>query len=340
MRLMNWNIEHMNSWWEGGAQVPPVMRPSFNGSSFSPAISDVPALAGRAAEVIRQVDPDMIAIQEGPGTPEMQQFLTDFVGGTWQVLRGAGGAQALLVAAREGRGISGFVEGATTVGDIVLDGPFTADTNADLELDQVDFARVPQVIAFEVHGQSFTLINNHLKSKFVNGGRDLYEAGGESRLEYFAKSLIARRRISGEAYRLRKFMDTMLEADPTANIIVCGDLNDGPGSDYFEENFLTHSVVDRVFGSIFHRDKQLTHVLLNGNSTDYTAKFFDFITKVERELVIDHIGLSHGITEHFDWMGEVAVAAFQSQTIAAGPGLRERDLMPSDHRPIVVELTE
>ena len=339
MRLMNWNIEHMNSWWEGGTQEPPVMRSSFAGSSFSPAIANVPELASRVAEVIKSVDPDIITIQEGPGFPEIRHFLLDFVGGNWQVLRGEGGAQALLVVSRHGRGISDFADGVSTVGDIVLDGPFTADTNADLELEEVPFARVPQVCTFKAHGETFTLINNHLKSKFVNDGRSLFEAGGQDRLEYFSKSLVARRRISGEAYRLRAFMDRILEENPTAKIIVCGDLNDGPGSDFFEENFLTHSVVDRVFGSIFHREKQLTHVLLNGTSTDFTAKFFDFIAGVEKELVIDHIGLSRSVSETFNWVGRVAVEEFEAQVLEDDGTLRHRDLMPSDHRPVVVDLS-
>ena len=339
MRVMNWNIEHMNSWWEGGAQRPAVMRQSFAGSSFSPAIADVPALAGRVAAVVRAVDPDVLAIQEGPGIPEMEQFLGDLVGGPWEILRGQGGAQALLVAVRTDRGITEFALGATNVGEVALDGPFTADTNADLELEEVDFARVPQVVTFVAAGERFTLINNHLKSKFVNGGRRLFEAGGEDRLSYFAQSLVARRRISGEAYRLRAFMDQMLDADPDANIILCGDLNDGPGSDFFEKNFLTHSVVDRVFGSIFHRERQLTHVLLGGGSRDYTAKFFDFIAGEERELVIDHIGLSRHVAERFDWAGRVAVAEFEAQIVADDGSLRSRDLEPSDHRPLVVDLT-
>lgn len=339
MRLMNWNIEHMNSWWEGGDQDPAVMRPSFAGGAFSPAISDVPALAARVGQVIRAVDPDVIAIQEGPGLPEIRHFLSDFADGTWQVLRGQGGAQALLVAVREGRGITNFAVGAHEVGSVNLDGPFTADINADLELEQVDFARVPQVVTFDAHGASFIVINNHLKSKFVNDGQRLFEAGGQDRLEYFAQSLTARRRISGEAYRLRAFVDEVLNNDPDANIVMCGDLNDGPGSDFFEENFLTHSVVDRVFGSIFHRDKQLTHVLLNGGSTDFTAKFFDFVIGEDKELVIDHIGLSRGVTQAFTWTGRVAVAEFDDQVIPDAPGLTHRDLTPSDHRPVVVDLT-
>lgn len=338
MRLMNWNIEHMNSWWHGGNANPPVMRDSFAGSSFSPAISDVPALAARAGAVVSAVDPDVIAVQEGPGIPEMQHFLSDFVGGDWDILRGAGGAQALLVAVRLGRGLTGFGEGETTVGSIDITGPFTADVDADLHLDEVGFARVPQVVRFDAHGQSFVLINNHLKSKFVNNGAALFNAGGEDRLHFFAEALKARRRISGEAYRLRTYINAILDQDPAANIVVCGDLNDGPGSDFFEANFLTHSVVDRVFGSIFHPEKQLAHVLLHGGSTDYTAQFFDFIDNKLNNLVIDHIGLSRGITDEFDWAGRVAVDEFQAQVIQDDT-LHERDLMPSDHRPVVVDVT-
>ncbi|MCD7059917.1 endonuclease/exonuclease/phosphatase family protein [Pelagibacterium xiamenense] len=338
MRLMNWNIEHMNSWWEGGSANPPVMRNTFAGNTFSPAITDVPALATRVGAVIQAVDPDVIAIQEGPGVPEMQHFLTTFVGGTWQVLRGAGGAQALLVVVRQDRGITDFTPGVTSVGEIDISGPFTADVDADLHLDTVDFARVPQIVRFVAHGQPFVLINNHLKSKFVNQGEALFNAGGEDRLLFFAEALKARRRISGEAYRLRMYLDAVLEGDPAANILVCGDLNDGPGSDFFEANFLTHSVVDRVFGSIFHVERQLTHVLLHGGSTDYTAKFFDFIDKRLNELVIDHIGLSRGITGRFTWQGRVPVDEYEAQVIDDS-SLHERDLMPSDHRPVVVELT-
>jgi hypothetical protein len=300
----------------------------------------VPALAARAAQVVRDVDPDIIAIQEGPGLPEMEQFLGDMVGGPWEIRRGPGGAQALLVAARTDRAVTDLADGETTVGAVVLDGPFTADTDADLVLEEVDFARVPQVVTFRHGGEVFWLINNHLKSKFVNGGRDLYEAGGQERLDYFAKALIARRRISAEAFRLRLFMDEILTADPAARIIVCGDLNDGPGADFFERNFLTHSVVDRVFGSVFHRDKQLTHVLLHGESRDYTAKFFDFVAREERELVIDHIGLSRGVTNRFDWRGRVAVGEFEAQVLPPTDGLLSRDLEPSDHRPVVVDLIE
>ena len=338
MRLMNWNIEHMNSWWEPGDSDPAVMRQNFGGNNFSPSVSDVPALAARVGSVINAVDPDLMTIQEGAGVPEMNDFFDRFVNGDWQLLRGAGGGQALVVAARQGGAVSALSPGPQTIGTVDLNVPFRADVNADLVIEDNDFARTPQIVEFTAHNQSFLLLNNHLKSKFVRNGEADFNAGGDRRLGFFREALEARRRISGEAFRIRGFLDEALNADGLARIIVAGDLNDGEGVDFFEQNFLTHSVVDRVFGSIFRTDRRLTHVLFDGGSTDFTAQFFDFISGEARNLVLDHIGLSPGITAGFRWQGRVAVAEYEAQLVD-DPSLKERDRTPSDHRPVVAEVT-
>ncbi len=339
MRLMNWNIEHMNSWWIGGDADPAVMRQSYDGSPFSPPITDVPALAERAGKVISAVDPDVVTIQEGAGIPEINDFFKRFVDGQdWHVLRGSGGAQALLVVARLDRDVTALSPGPEKMGQVDLSEPFSADVDADLVVDEVDFARQPQVVKLTAHGQGFLLINNHLKSKYVSNGEAMFKAGGAQRLAFFAEALKARRRISGEAFRIRAFLNEVLSDDPQARVIVTGDLNDGAGTEYFVKNFLTHSVVDRVFGSVFRPDRQLTHVLFHGDSTDYTAQFFDFVVGETRDLVLDHIGISQAINENFNWQGRVAVAEYEAQRVI-DPTLHERDRAPSDHRPVVADLT-
>ena len=337
MRLMNWNIEHMNSWWEGGNTDPAVMHQSFGGNVFSPPITDVPALAERVGKVINAVDPDVMTIQEGPGMPELHHFYAQFVNGTWDMLRGAGGGQALVVAARTDRDVSISV-GPDSMGQVDLSQPFRADIQADLEIDDVEFARKPLVVNVSAHSRRILLINNHLKSKFVRDGEARFNAGGQQRKSFFADALEARRRISGEAFRIRAYLDAAFEADQAALIIVAGDLNDGAGADFFEENFLTHSVVDRVFGSVFHPERQLTHVLFHGGSTDFTAQFFDFIAGETKDLVLDHVGISPGVVEDFDWQGRVAVDEYEAQRVD-DPALSERDRLPSDHRPVVVDIT-
>ena len=328
----------MNSWWEPGNVDPPIMRQTFDGNNFSPPITDVPALAERVGNVINAVDPDIITIQEGAGEPEMKDFFHRFVSADWSILRGAGGGQALAVAARLDREVTAIEPGPEKVGDIDLTQPFKADINADLSIDEVKFARRPQVVKVTAHGREFLLLNNHLKSKFVQNGQSRFNAGGEQRLAFFAEALEARRRISGEAFRIRAFLDRVFKADPKALVIVAGDLNDGEGADFFEENFLTYSVVDRIFGSVFRPERQLTHALFASNSTDFTAQFFDFIDREIKDLVIDHIGLSPAIDENWNWSGRVAVAEYEAQ-INNDSNVHERDRLPSDHRPVVVEIT-
>lgn len=339
MRIMNWNIEHMNSWWDPGNGDPPVMRQAFASNGFSPSITNVPALAARVGQVITDVDPDVVTIQEGAGIPEMNSFFDLFVNGdNWQVRRGSGGGQALVVAARLDRAVTAFDAGPESFGKVDLNQPFLADINADLEIDEVNFARKPQVISLAAHGQQLLLLNNHLKSKFVRNGEASFNAGGKRKRRFIGKALVVRRRISGEAFQIRKFLNEIFKGDPMALVIVTGDLNDGPGTDFFEEHFLTHSVIDRVFGSVFRPNRQLTHVLFHGGSTDFTAQFFDFIAGETKDLVLDHIGLSQGINSKWNWEGRVAVDEYKEQ-IVNSPNLSERERLPSDHRPVVVDMT-
>ena len=338
MRLMNWNIEHMNSWWESGG-LQPAMRSSVQGSDFFPAITDVPALAVRVGAVIKAVDPDIATIQEGAGGPEMKDFFDRFVqADSWRILRGSGGGQALVVAARLDRCVSEIENGPRRIGDIDLSRSFDSDVNADFRTEPIEFARQPQIIEFTAHGQRFLLMNNHLKSKYVPDGRERYEKGGDSRQSFIEDALVARRRISAEAFRIRAFLDELFNAEPMRHVIVAGDLNDGPGTDYFERSFLTHSVVDRVFGSVFHPERQLAHVLFHRGATDYTAQFYDYVEGRTRDLVLDHVGLSAGINRNFEWRARVGVSEYESQVLN-DLRLNERDRRPSDHRPVVVDLT-
>jgi hypothetical protein len=217
MRIMNWNIEHMNSWWTSDA--PPQLRDSYDGSLISPAIANVPDLAARVANVIRGVDPDVITIQEGAGAAELDQFFNTMVDDTgtrpWQ-LRVGKGAQALAVAARLDRNVvTEMHDGPDIVADIDLTADYQVDIEReedpalDPELDDSHFARKPQPVIVRAHGADVLILNNHLKSKFVNRGEERWLAGGEERRDFIRDALVARRRISAEAYRIREYLDRL-----------------------------------------------------------------------------------------------------------------------------------
>ena len=112
MRIVDWNIEHMNRWFVPGTDVrSPSLRKSYKGGRKGTSIDDVPALARRAADVLNALDPDPICIQEGAGANEVSLFLERYLPqqgseNEWRVLGGSGGAQKLIVARRVWTGAS------------------------------------------------------------------------------------------------------------------------------------------------------------------------------------------------------------------------------------------
>lgn len=337
MRIVDWNIAHMNSWFVPGDD--PDLRASFPGSNFGGGrIDDVPGLARRAADVLNALGPDLITVQEGAGQHEVASWAQQFLEGDWAILGGSGGAQKLLFMHRTDNGIvTGVAPADDSAFPIRLDEEWQADVDADFFLeDDNTFARVPLAVDFDAHGRRWRILNCHSKSKFVQNGETLWEAGGSDRQQFIRQALKNRRRISAEGFRIRSYLDQLLDADSDRSIIVAGDLNDGIGFDFFERLYLTHSVVDLVFGSVFYPEKQLRHVLLEaGQPAPHTAEFFDFVEGRVRDLLLDHIGLSPAAAP---WLaeGRVADAEYDAQSDQTLPNPRERE--PSDHRPVLADL--
>jgi len=260
-------------------------------------------------------------------------------GGTWTVLGGAGGAQKLIVAVRTDRDVTAAAIADDTGLAVQLDDDYTADTDGDgiVETD-AHFARLPFVVDLVAHGQNLRIINCHLKSKYVPDGEDLFNGTDEQRQQFIVAALRNRRRISAEAFRIRTYLDALFEIDPGRLVLLVGDLNDGPGFDYFERQYLTHSVVDIAFGSVLLPDGRLTHGLIQpGQPRPASAFFDDYVEGIQNKpLLLDHMGLSPGLLTWLD-NARVADAEYDAQVQPAAPNERER--MPSDHRPLFAQLT-
>ena len=344
MRLVDWNIEHMNSWFVPNSDPSsPALRSSFSGGGFGGGrIDDVPALAKRVANIISALDPDVICIQEGAGKEEVALFLNQFLpisnGNKWLVLSGAGGAQKLIVAVRTDRDVTSATIADDSRMNIRLDADYEADTDGDTVLEtDTSFAREPLVVDVIAHGQNIKIINCHLKSKFVRNGEKLFNGTQAEQREFIRAALVNRRRISAEAFRIRSYLDELFDANPNRLILLAGDLNDGPGFDFFERRYLTHSVVDIAFGSILLPEGRLTHPLIQpGQARPASAFFDDFIEGINNKpLLIDHIGLSPELSK---WLkgARVANAEFEAEIQSMVDNERER--LPSDHRPLLAAL--
>lgn len=345
MRIVDWNIEHMNSWFvPNNDPNSPALRASYPGGGFGGGrIDDVPALVQRVANVLSALDPDVICMQEGAGEEEVALFLNQYLpidnGGAWTVFGGAGGAQKLIVATRIDRNVTSATAADDNGMAVQLDADYEADTDGDgvLETD-TKFARVPQVIDMVTHGHNIRIMNCHLKSKFVNDGEALFNGTQAEQREFIRAALVNRRRISAEAFRIRTYLDEIFEVDPRRLVLLVGDLNDGPGFDFFERRYLTHSVVDLVFGSVLLPAGRLTQPLIQmGQPRPASAFFDDFVEGVQNKpLLLDHIGISPELNRWLDSAG-IANAEFDPQVQPTAQHERER--LPSDHRPIVAVLT-
>jgi hypothetical protein len=218
--------------------------------------------------------------------------------------------------------------------------PWDVDVNGDALLEPYMYTRTPLEVTYKISGKQLTVIGMHTKSKYIHDGESAWN-NDDRRLAFVKEALLNRRRISAEAMHTRVAVNEIMRLDPDRAIIVLGDMNDGPGRDYFEEKYLTYNVTDILLGSTFYPERMFFHALNDLDSANrYTAIFDDFITgENQKKVLLDHILCSpntrdaggafmvkpdSGIVEH----------AIYNDSCSG----TEREQIPSDHRPISIVL--
>lgn len=329
MKIANWNVEWMNRWF-----LPDTEEPVWRASDQIPGVTDIDDLAGRVANVIRAVDADVLTIQEGPSRrAEMQLFVDDYLDGGYDLIGPSGkGQQRLFALVRQG-GRAADPRRMFATGKVDLEEPWDVDIDGNLELDAYDFTRDPLLfdVTDQASGRRVRIVNVHLKSKYVHRGERLWNDPIE-RPKFIEKAVLARRRISAEAMRVRRYLNELLEDDRERPVIVCGDCNDGPGTDHFERFYLTHNLVAALAGNPYVPQLMFRHGFVDrvAKEDNFTAIFDDFIDEVpNRKVLLDHILASPGL--YWDLAdGRIEHTAFAAE-IDENAGDRQR--LPSDHRP-------
>ncbi len=323
----------MNDWFVGGGDVALRMVHDRTG------ITSVDALCRRVGRVILDLDPDVLTLEEGPSDiREMQLFVSYYLDDSFDVFGGFdGGAQKIYALVKND---GGFGEPRIATDDLTqgLQEPWQADIDGDHRLENYDFTRLPLVLEGETgeNGQIARIVTLHTKSKYVHGGRELFE-NVATRREFVIAALKNRRRISSEAMRTRRYLDDLMKSTPESLIIVTGDFNDGPGIDYFETRYLTHNVTDILLGSTYYPSRLFHHALIPKVSGDkrFTAIFDDYVDNIpNRRLLLDHFLVSPALAPR------VTSAAIAHDEYDAGTDdqAEGRQKFVSDHRPILIEL--
>lgn len=338
MRIVNWNIEWMNDWFVGGGSV------AFSENNLRKGINDVAALCTRVADVVKDLDPDVLTIQEGPSDiREMELFVENFLADNqgeslFNIFIGMdGGAQKLYAFVKKG---GEFKNPVLPTDDLTLElqDPFEVDIVGDYELEGYEFTRLPLVVegALDNENSKLRIIILHTKSKYVHNGRSLWD-DLDTRMQFVKAAMKNRRRISAEAMRVRLYVDEFLKQNKDSFVVITGDFNDGPGIDYFERHYLTHNITDILLGSTYYPNRMFKHAFIERVTEDkrFTAIFNDFVDDIpERPLLLDHILVSPALSLKIRDSG-IAHQEYEAGTDGNESG-RQRHV--SDHRPVYIDL--
>jgi hypothetical protein len=199
-------------------------------------------------------------------------------------------------------------------------------------------------------GDLVEIIGVHLKSKFMSQtprkrrpDEDFEDYALEPRVaSYLARSHEARIKLSSEALNVRAYIDHRFAQDADPAIMVLGDLNDGPGKELMEREYLLHDLISNLQGEVFFAQRFLNHALFDQpHELRWTAHFNDMLEPDRSPFILlDHILFTQGMTRSGTsplWVGSnaglVEHRIHEEIEAAFGKGTA------SDHRPVSVVLS-
>ena len=341
IKLLSWNVEWMNDLFAAGTG-PAAFRPDDEKPLHNPETT-VKTRRDHLSGVLKDLTPDVVVVCEGPSRKEeLALFFATDVPGNWQVdlQHSPGQSQNIGIAVRTdtGKFVAPILQLHDTATDKRFD-PFLVDTDSDDIPEQHKFERRPLfAVVSPAGGTPFTILGLHLKSKGI------FDALEWSR--WWDTADANRKKILAQTTQVRlKFLEPFLSDPATAAtpLIVCGDINDGPGLDASERR-LFGSGVERLMGVIWRPQFCLGNALFDtlkpkdkedlDFSSIYTTSFKDPIFNgiYQREW-IDHIMYSRN--QNAVWVAGAQV----HWKMPDGTPIYTKYKHASDHFPISADVT-
>ena len=205
------------------------------------------------------------------------------------------------------------------------------DIDNDSIKEQLSFERRPLEVVFENTrtGKQLFIILVSFKSKGVFSTTDIHQ--------YEHLALANRKKLYGQAKKVRERVDILLKDTPDLPLIVMGDFNDEPGLDHFER-IIGASAVETITGNI-HYPRRILHNTLwhyteeNRDKELWTTEYPDrIVTNFSMHRAwLDHIFVSPGmLLEGADFKYIMHSGTIAERTDAAK--------LASDHFPIFCDI--
>jgi endonuclease/exonuclease/phosphatase family metal-dependent hydrolase len=298
LKMVLWNME-----WMSDLYVSSDQPSAFKADTDEPFHSKGTTVLQRRkdlAGVLKALDPDIVVTVEGPvRSADLQLFYdTDMDAGAWkaEVQPSKGGTQNVGIAVRTDRGrFEPQPYAMVQPENETVFNTFSLDVDDDGIDETYKFERVPLYAEIcPQGGGKFRILGLHLKSKLL---MEAYEWS-----KWWQMADANRKKLLAQATQIRlKFLDTYMTTAATRAIplIVCGDINDGPGLDSSEKK-LFGSAVERLMVTIWHPEFCLRNALFEAlpaaaqKKLDFskiaTTRFKDPIfNNVYHEEWIDHV---------------------------------------------------
>ncbi|MBB5285313.1 endonuclease/exonuclease/phosphatase family metal-dependent hydrolase [Rhabdobacter roseus] len=337
LKLLLWNMEWMNDLFDQNGNF----RADTHKPQHAPSTT-VRTRRNHLSGVINELAPDIVVVVEGPNQEkELNLFFEDDVEGTWVVRLQptSGSSQCIGCAVRTDRGLLHAEEPIRffDTRQLPVFQPFELPNQNDGIIEKYQFERFPLYAEIvTAQGEAFRILGLHLKSK---GIFDAYEWS-----KWWAMADANRKKLLAQTRQIRvQFLDKYLGDVATQRIplIVCGDINDGPGMDASEKRLLG-SAIEQLMGNVWRPFLCLGNALFDALppkdqdalrfDSIYTTTFKDPIfNNVQHREWIDHVLYSMNRAE---WVKNARVIT----TMTDGQKIGTKYKFASDHLPVVAEV--
>ncbi|MES2507903.1 MAG: endonuclease/exonuclease/phosphatase family protein [Verrucomicrobiota bacterium] len=201
--------------------------------------------------------------------------------------------------------------------------------------------RHPQVLLLNLNGVRLEIIGGHFKSKITQVG-NFNSPDEDKRRAYIEETLENRMKLATEAQNVRYYIDQRFAQEPHPAIMLMGDLNDGPGKELFERQFLFFDLLNNLQGDVFQAEKFLNHALFDfPNDLRWSAYFKDRLDpNRDPHILLDHILFTQSLVRNqFPFQVKAGAGYVEHEIYDRLGALLPNNQSLSDHRPVSCLLT-